>query len=162
MQPKQLYVHLQDGNGNWVRTEFVKYHLDRDDPVIEGLTIYGDGPYGAPLTARAPVWGRSSTVDDEKLISIHNLFKRTVDNTLKDLENPGLTAKVKRYRALQQKLIYIQEQERELDHETSIQALPPVLLLLQPYHAPCGKRQPLPSRPTVLQTQLTAHCHPQC
>ncbi|KAH9958177.1 hypothetical protein BGW80DRAFT_1256995 [Lactifluus volemus] len=88
----------------------------------EGLTIHSDGPYSAPLTVRALVWGKSSTFDDEKLISIHNLFKRTVDNALKDLGDPGLTAEIERYRVLQRKLIHIQEQECELDHETSVQA----------------------------------------
>jgi hypothetical protein len=113
---------LRDGDRNWVRAEFVKYHLDHDNPIIKGLTIYGNGPYGALLTARALVWGKSSTVDDEKLISIHNLFERTVDDALKDLGDPGLMAEVERYRALQRKLIHIQEQERELDYEASVQA----------------------------------------
>jgi hypothetical protein len=111
---------LWDDDRNWVCTEFIKYHLDHDDPVIEGLTICGDGPYSAPLMVRAPVWGKTSTLDDEKLISIHNLFKRTVDNTLKDLGDPGLTAKIERYRVLQWKLIHIQEQEHEIDHKTSV------------------------------------------
>jgi hypothetical protein len=119
--PNSYMFTLQDGNGNWVHAEFVRYHLDHDDPIIKELTIHSDRPYGAPLTVRALVWGKSSTVDDEKLISIHNLFKRTVDDALKDLGDLGLIAEVERYRALQQKLIHIQKQEHELDHETSIQ-----------------------------------------
>jgi hypothetical protein len=118
MQPKQLHIHPL----RW-RQKLGPCRIcqDHDSPVIKGLTIYGDGPYSAPLTVHTPVWGKPFTLDDEKLISIHNLFKRTVDNTLKDLRDLGLTAEIERYRALQRKLIHIQEQEHKLDHKTSVQ-----------------------------------------
>ncbi|KAH9971969.1 hypothetical protein BGW80DRAFT_1460181 [Lactifluus volemus] len=92
--PNDYTFTLKDLSGEWVCVEFVKDHLDHDDSIIKGLTVYGKGPYEAPLTMCALVWGCTSTLEDKKLIANHNLFKQTVDNALNDLGNPGLKAEV--------------------------------------------------------------------
>jgi hypothetical protein len=87
-----------DGQIEWV--EFIKYHMDTTDPMMQGLMSTGEGLYGVPLTARAPVWGKESNSTDLQILHEDFWLKRNVQEALTAMKDPGLTGEVARYQGL--------------------------------------------------------------
>jgi Chromo (CHRromatin Organisation MOdifier) domain len=83
-------------SGGFIEMEFVKFTI-RDDSYITRYTKTGDGPFEAPLNARSHP-DKETGRDDLVLFHPTHVFHRTVDDTLRQLGDPGLTAEVQRYR----------------------------------------------------------------
>jgi hypothetical protein len=107
-------------DGRIERAEFVKYHVDTADPMMQGLTSTGEGPYGAPLTACALIWGKESNSANLQILHEDFWLKRNVQEALTAMEDPGLSGEVARYRGLLKQGIDLHHHEMHVDQALEV------------------------------------------
>jgi hypothetical protein len=100
--------------------EFIKYHMDTADPMMQGLTSIGEGPYGAPLTTCAPVWGKESNATNLQILHEDFWLKRNIQEALTAIEDPGLLREVTRYWGLLKQGIDLCHHEMHIDQALEV------------------------------------------